>query len=106
MSSIDRYRENLESKKKELIALKEEKSNQDMKSADLLKKIDKTRRAGQGSKSESALKSSLNAIRRLEKNKVKIQEKIKEINKKIMSKEKEISIERAKISKEEVKEQK
>ena len=104
MPSIDIHRENLKSKKKELIALQEEKSEQEIKSVDLLKKIDKTRRAGQGSKSESALKSSLNAMRRLEKNNTKIQEKINAINKQIASKEKEIMIEQGKVSKEEINE--
>ena len=76
LESIDIYRENLTIKKKELIILQEEKSKEDIKSVDLLKKIDKTRRAGKGSKSETALKSSLNAIIIVEKNNVKINEKI------------------------------
>jgi hypothetical protein len=101
MSIIDTYRGNVNRKTGEVMRLREDRSKEIKKNADIVTKIQRASDAMRRTNSQSTVKSKLDEISRLEKQRSEINKKISDIETKIARKEKELVTEQSKLSKEE-----
>lgn len=103
MALIDSYRNSVSSKSNQLMKLREDRSKEVKKKADIVRKIQKASEALSRTKSQATIKSKYNEITRLEKQAAQIDKKISDIETKISKKEKELVSEQTKLSREEIK---
>lgn len=103
MAFVDTYRSNVARKMGELMRLREDRSKEIKKNGDVVTKIQRASDAIRRTTSQSGVKTRLDEISRLEKQRADLSKKISDIETKIARKEKELVSEQSKLSKEEAK---